>query len=63
MPYAERDGLRLYYERVRRRRGSAWNGVAALMMCDVPLLILLSAPDESTDPARLARLMIERFLA
>jgi pimeloyl-ACP methyl ester carboxylesterase len=32
----------------------SWNGVAALMMCDAPLLILLSAPDDSNDPARLA---------
>ena len=31
----------------------AWNGVAALASCTVPLLVLSSAPDESNDPARL----------
>ena len=30
-----------------------WNGVAALAMCDLPLLVLLSAPDGSNDPSRL----------
>jgi pimeloyl-ACP methyl ester carboxylesterase len=31
----------------------AWNGVGALALCTVPLLVLSSAPDESNDPARL----------
>jgi pimeloyl-ACP methyl ester carboxylesterase len=30
-----------------------WNGVAALAMCDVPLLVLGSAPGGSNDPSRL----------
>ena len=30
-----------------------WNGVAALAMCDLPLLVLLSAPGGSNDPSRL----------
>jgi pimeloyl-ACP methyl ester carboxylesterase len=30
-----------------------WNGVAALALCTVPLVVLSSAPDESNDPARL----------
>lgn len=32
---------------------TSWNGVAALVMCDVPLLVLLSGPDGSNDPSRL----------
>jgi pimeloyl-ACP methyl ester carboxylesterase len=31
----------------------AWNGVAALALCTVPLLVLSSAPYESNDPPRL----------
>jgi pimeloyl-ACP methyl ester carboxylesterase len=30
-----------------------WNGVAALALCAVPLVVLSSASDESNDPARL----------
>jgi pimeloyl-ACP methyl ester carboxylesterase len=33
-----------------------WNGAAALLMCDAPLLILQSGPDDSDDPARLTPL-------
>jgi pimeloyl-ACP methyl ester carboxylesterase len=33
-----------------------WNGVAALVMCDVPLLVLLSEPGGSNDPSRLQAL-------
>ena len=32
---------------------TSWNGVAAFVMCDVPLLVLLSGPDASNDPSRL----------
>ena len=31
----------------------AWNGVAALALCAAPLLVLVSAPGGSNDPARL----------
>ena len=31
----------------------AWNGVAALMLCTMPLLVLRSAPGGSNDPSRL----------
>ena len=37
------------------RGAVAWNGVAALALCMVPLLVLSSAPYESNDPARLLR--------
>jgi hypothetical protein len=30
-----------------------WNGVAAMVMCNAPLLVLLSRPGGSNDPARL----------
>jgi len=30
-----------------------WNGVAAFLMCEVPLLVLLSGPGSSNDPSRL----------
>ena len=33
-----------------------WNGVAALIMCDAPLLILRSVPGGSNDPSRLQAL-------
>ena len=32
---------------------TTWNGVAALALCTVPVLVLSSAPDRSNDPARL----------
>jgi hypothetical protein len=35
---------------------AAWNGVAALALCDAPLLLLRSAPEESHDN-ELARLL------
>jgi pimeloyl-ACP methyl ester carboxylesterase len=34
----------------------SWNGVAALAMCSVPLLVLRSAPGGSNDPSRLQEL-------
>jgi pimeloyl-ACP methyl ester carboxylesterase len=30
-----------------------WNGVAAMMMCNAPLLVLRSVPGGSNDPSRL----------
>ena len=30
-----------------------WNGVAAMVMCNAPLLVLLSRPGGSNDPSRL----------
>jgi hypothetical protein len=35
---------------------NAWNGVAAVALCEVPLLVLLSVTGGSNDPARLLSL-------
>ena len=33
-----------------------WNGIAALLMCSAPMLVLLSQPGGSNDPSRLRAL-------
>ena len=40
---------------------TTWNGVAALMTCDAPLLVLASDADESSDPSRLQALKPDAY--
>ena len=38
-----------------------WNGTAAMMMCEAPLLLLRSAPGGSNDPSRLQALKPDTY--